>query len=232
MFNSNLIPMYLYQGQPIPRPIRLYDYLLARQGIVKRLETQYVSADQLLVPIDTPLTGLRLADYSPQPVRFKLPRIPGHLLREALADARQNIDLEFMYQFRFDATTHRWTVTRPEQDQSRAHVGYSFDPAGIVVDLHSHNRMPAFFSPTDDRDELGGRFYAVMGHLEQEPPELILRLGFYGHWLYNVPALAIFEDIEPFEEIYLETAELANVEYAEPLATRGGWLTNLFNWRQ
>jgi len=232
MFNRNLIPMYLYLGQPIPRPTRLYDYLLAKQGIVKRLETQYVSADHLLVPIDTPLTGLRLVDYPLQPVRFKLPRIPGQLLREALADARQNIELEFMYQFRFDPTGHLWTVTRPEQDQARAHVCYSYDPAGIVVDLHSHNVMPAFFSPVDDRDELGGRFYAVMGHLEQETPELILRLGMYGHWLYNVPALAIFEDIEPLEEIYLETAELANVEYAEPLVTRGGWLTNLFNWRQ
>ena len=29
-----------------------------------------------------------------------------------------------------------------------------------------------------------------------------------------------------------ETAELANVDYAPPLANRGGWLTNLFNWRQ
>jgi len=104
MFNNNLIPLYLYLGQPIPRPTRLYDYLLAAQGIVKRLETQYVSADQLLVLIETPLTGLRLADYPLQPVRFKLPRIPGQLLRDALADARQNIELEFMYQFRFDPT--------------------------------------------------------------------------------------------------------------------------------
>ena len=52
------------------------------------METQYVSADQLLVSIDTPLTGLRLAEYPLQPVRFKLPRIPGQLLQDALADAR------------------------------------------------------------------------------------------------------------------------------------------------
>ena len=231
MFNNTLIPLYLYLGQPVPRPTRLYDYLIAAQGIVKRLETQYVSADQILVPIDTPLTGLRLADYPFQPVHFKLPRIPGQLLRDALADARQNIELEFMYQFRFDPTNQHWTVTRPEQDQSRTHVGYTFDPTGIVVDLHSHNVMPAFFSPTDDRDEMGGRFYAVMGHLERDTPELILRLGFYGHWLYNVPALAIFDDIAPFEEIYLDTVDLATVDYPEPLAARGGWLTNLFQWR-
>ena len=87
MFNNNLIPLYLYLGQPVPRPARLYDYIISAQGIIKRLETQYVSADQLLVPIETPLTGLRLADYPLQPVRFKLPRIPGQMLRDALADA-------------------------------------------------------------------------------------------------------------------------------------------------
>jgi PRTRC genetic system protein A len=231
MFNNPLIPLYLFLGQPLPRPARLYDYVIAAQGIVKRLETQYVSADQLLASIDTPLTGLRLAAYPLQPVRFKLPRIPGHLLREALTDARRNIDLEFMYQFRFDPVTNHWTVTRPEQDQSRTHVGYTFDPAGIVVDCHSHNVMPAFFSPTDDRDELGGRFYAVMGHLERKNPELILRLGFYGHWLYNVPALTIFDDLTPFEEIYLDTVGLAPVGDPEPPAARHGWLTHLFQWR-
>ena len=206
MFNSTLIPLYLYLGQSIPRPAKLYDYVIAAQGIVKRLETQYVSADQLLVPIDTPLTGLRLAEYPLQPVRFKLPRIPGQLLRDALTDARQNIELEFMYQFRFDSTRHEWQVTRPEQNQSRTHVGYTFNPAGVVVDCHSHNVLPAYFSPVDDRDELGGRFYAVMGHLERENPELVLRVGLYGHWLYNIPALTIFYDLGLFVEVSFEIA--------------------------
>ena len=231
MLPETLIPLYLYQGHPPARPSRLYDYLLSAQGLVKRLETPYVSADQLLVPIETPLTGLRLAEYPLQPVRFKLPRIPGQLLRDALADARRNIELEFMYHFRFDAARSEWRVTRPEQAQSRTHVGYSFDPTGIVLDLHSHNGMPAYFSGVDDRDELGGRLYAVMGHLDRGRPELILRLGFYGTWLYNIPALTIFDDISPFEEVYLDSAEIARVEAFEPAPARGGWLSHLLPWR-
>ncbi|MCP4385693.1 MAG: hypothetical protein GY798_30510, partial [Hyphomicrobiales bacterium] len=137
-----------------------------------------------------------------------------------------------IYHFRFDPANGCWSVTRPEQDQSRTRVGYTYDPAGIAVDLHSHNTMPAFFSPTDDRDELGGRFYAVMGHLERENPELVLRLGLYGHWLYNVPAPALFDDLGPFVEVYAETAELACVEQPEPATIPGGWLTNLFTWRK
>ena len=70
-----------------------------------------------------------------------------------------------------------------------------------------------------------------MGNLERAHPELVLRLGFYGTWLYNVQALAIFDDIAPFEAIYLDTVDLATVDYPEPLAARGGWLTNLFQWR-
>ena len=37
MLRNTLIPLYLYLGQPVPRPTRLYDYLIAAQGIVKRL---------------------------------------------------------------------------------------------------------------------------------------------------------------------------------------------------
>jgi hypothetical protein len=91
--------------------------------------------------------------------------------------------------------------------------------------------MPAYFSGVDDRDELGGRLYAVMGHLDRSRPELLLRLGFYGTWLYNIPALTIFDDISPFEEVYLDSAEIARVEAREPAPARGGWLSPLLPWR-
>ena len=35
---SSLIPLYLYQGHPLPPPMRLYDYVLAAQGLIKRIE--------------------------------------------------------------------------------------------------------------------------------------------------------------------------------------------------
>jgi hypothetical protein len=57
--------------------------------------------------------------------------------------------------------------------------------------------MPAFLSPQDDRDEQGGRFYAVLGRLNQPQPHLTLRLGLYGHWLPLDPA-TLFTDIIPF----------------------------------
>lgn len=226
MLNSTLIPLYLHLGQPVPRPERLYDYLIAAQGIIKRVESPYASADTLLVPISESLIGLHLQPYPLQPLRLKVPRIPGRLLLDVLADARSNIDLEFMYHFRY-SPAQGWSVTRPEQAQSWARVGYSHDPTGVVLDLHSHHTMPAFFSATDDGDERGGRFYAVIGHLDRAAPQLILRAGMYGHWLHNVPGLALFDDLGPFVDTYIDEAAVS--VSPEP---GDGWLSKLWSWRR
>ena len=229
----NNIPLYLYQGCPIGRPQTLYDYILAEQGLIKRVENNIASADCLLAPVAVPLIGLRLQPYPLQPLRFKLPRIPGRLLQDVLADARSNLDLEFMYHISFDPVLGQWQVSRPEQQQSRVHVGYHYqDPGKIVVDLHSHNRMQAFFSPTDDGDERGGRFYAVMGRLDRAQPELVVRLGMYGSWLYNVPGLVLFDDLGPFVDGYLETEEIYDIAPGSPDADRSGWLANFFRRQQ
>lgn len=224
MFKSNLIPLYMYLGHPMQRPERLYDYVIAEQGIIKRVETPYASADALLAPITEKLIGLHLQSYHLQPLQLKVPRIPSRLLLDVLADARSNIDIEFMYHFRY-SPAQGWSVTRPEQAQSWARVGYSHDPTGVVLDLHSHHTMPAFFSGTDDGDERGGRFYAVMGHIDHATPQLILRLGMYGHWLYNVPGLALFDDLGPFVDTYVDEAAIYQAEQED------GWFSKFFLWR-
>ena len=40
----DLIPLYLYQGRPLPPPRHLYDYVLAEQGLIKRIETSQAQA--------------------------------------------------------------------------------------------------------------------------------------------------------------------------------------------
>ena len=55
-------------------------------------------------------------------------------------------------------------------------------PAGVVAEFHSHGSSRAFFSATDDADELGFRIYGVAGRLDRDRPELSLRVGVYGHF--------------------------------------------------
>lgn len=201
-----LIPLYLYLGYDLHRPETMYDYLLAQQGIIKRVETQWASADVLLTPIQETLIGLQLQHYPMQAMRLKPPRIPVALLQQVLTHAQTALGTELLYHFRYNAATG-WTLTYPQQEQSKVRVGYQEpNQQDIVLELHSHNTMPAYFSPTDDRDELGGRFYAVIGHLDQPQPQIVIRLGMFGHWIFNVPPALIFEgDIEPLQPAYLET---------------------------
>ena len=168
---NNLMPLYLYQGRTLPPPQHLYDYVLAAQGLIKRSTNRHTEADLLLVPLPAglELTGLNLQPYPLRGVRLKQARIPGAILQELLADARQDLSREFMYLVRLDPASGRYAIDRPAQHGSAVHVGYSATAnSDVLLEIHSHATMPAFYSPTDDRDEQGGRWYAVMGRLQQE----------------------------------------------------------------
>jgi len=64
--------------------------------------------------------------------------------------------------------------------------------ANTLIEVHSHQRMAAFFSSTDSADEQGFRLYAVLGRLDRDgyEAEIRLRVGVYGHF-YELPATGI-----------------------------------------
>ena len=111
-------------------------------------------------------------------------RIPGRWLHSVLASATRHMPNEAMYQFLWDgrageikpAVQHTWRCVMPGQSQSPLALRFE-DDGQAVVDLHSHNSMPAFFSTTDDGDEGGLRFYAVIGKLGTSQPEIRVRVG-------------------------------------------------------
>lgn len=75
-----------------------------------------------------------------------------------------------------------YRIAIPNQIVSKASAKYQFDhiqPGDvIVVDIHSHNTMRAFFSGTDDSDDKKGIYYAmVAGQLKDKTPQLIARLN-------------------------------------------------------
>jgi PRTRC genetic system protein A len=85
----------------------------------------------------------------------------------------------------------------PEQEASAASVTY---PVGtnVIIDLHSHAGMKAFFSGMDDKDEQGLKVYGVIGTLNRMP-SLKLRLGVYGYF-HPLSYLDVFEgDPEVFD---------------------------------
>ncbi len=228
------VPIHLYRGGQVAHPPGSYDYLLAAQGLIKRIDNAIVRADHFLLPAEVELYGLNLKSYSLSPIQLKVPRIPTRYLHQILQESQERAGVEHMYYAKYDSHSRTWTVLRPEQEQDPTRVRYqaSSDPH-ICLEIHSHNTMPAFFSDTDDRDEMGGRFYAVMGRVDRPQPELVLRLGLYGLWISDVPAEILFEDIAPFKQVtarQYDPHQFENYFYQDEQPGQQTWVNRFFNW--
>jgi PRTRC genetic system protein A len=89
-----------------------------------------------------------------------------------------------------------WSLRIPEQIQSPGGVRPA-DPFNMMardalIEVHSHNSMPAYFSGTDNHDETGFRIYAVIGRIDSHRPEIRVRIGVYGNFI-PVPAGLVFD---------------------------------------
>lgn len=181
-----------HAGEALP-PIKAlgYEYVVAANGLFIRAEDSRMEACALVQAFDKPLFGL--AEVKPC-ARLKLPRLPAILLEGAFGIALDNLPREVMVQFVRD---DGWRLCTPSQEQTRISVTYC-DTPGTVLDLHSHGYMHPFWSNTDNTDEKGLRFYAVIGDLSHAPfmPHICLRAGVYGHYV-DVKLSAIFETNEP-----------------------------------
>lgn len=107
-----------------------------------------------------------------------------------------------------------YRIAIPNQVVSKASVKYESDhikPGDIIVlDIHSHNTMGAFFSSTDNSDDKKGIYYAaVVGHLDKKDPQIISRLN-----IHDVKKEASIEDIfmVPTKEIKVPSEWLDRVK--------------------
>ena len=85
------------------------------------------------------------------------------------------------------------------------------NPDSVLLDMHTHPKMRAGFSFTDNRDETGLKLYAVVGHVGQyrevtpdldheramdyiqsNCPAIRLRVGVYGYF-YQIAWTDVFE---------------------------------------
>ena len=150
-------------------------------------------------------------------------RIPIELLRDFMANAKAIYELhrtEFAAQFyrRPDGTFY---VYYPVQKVFPAHVDYSADENAkfklratdqLVMEVHSHANMGAFFSGGDNANEKSPCFYAVVGgfggtqatavarakYLEYEIPLTLTEIfDFNGSSLEDMMSLATLEPAKP-----------------------------------
>ncbi len=130
-----------------------------------------------------------------------LPKIPYKLLSEVISFFRAQISSEN----EFEALVYvYWSVEKecyyvcvPEQFVSKTRVKATVpdldeDQFVLVMEIHSHNTMPALFSPIDDEDEKATRLYAVIGSLNKLYPDIEIRFSVGGRF-EDVNADAVFE---------------------------------------
>jgi PRTRC genetic system protein A len=159
-----------------------YNYILAGNGVWVDAENEFLRARVQAAPVK--VRGL--ADLEPQLfLRNKIPidyfdRINLIISR----NSERQIYEEQFFVITWNKNKEKFDTWYPPQRQAGSKVKY--DTTGInypvVIELHTHGIMPAFFSQTDNEDERGLRIYAVIGRLDRICPEIRLRVGVYGYW--------------------------------------------------
>lgn len=138
-------------------------------------ETDYLSEFQNITP------GFKMT----------IPKIPMHLLLfiwDFFAGLSERYELEALVHILYDTKRGKYTVRVPRQKLTHVSVESVMDeeyPEHMihVMDIHSHNTMPAQFSPIDDEDEKPTRLYAVMGRLDKVLPEITVRASCGGKFI-------------------------------------------------
>ncbi len=138
-------------------------------------------------------------------VRLETPKVPYELLCDIMAffkEVYRQRKSEAAAQIFWDEENREYFVHIPKQEVSGGSCKYFndeqlIDNYPLVIDIHSHGNMGAFFSNTDDKDDKDLRIYGVVGKLDSAAPEYKFRFG-YGDGTKEINVRDVFE--MPFEE--------------------------------
>lgn len=144
------------------------DYVAAADGLYVRARTPALNVSTRIATATLPYAGI--SEYI---VPANGP-VPTALLREfadmAVADKEREIAAVIVA----DNTGYR-LIRVDGDDRSAGHVTYDdtgVDDDALVIDLHSHGRLPAYFSGQDDRSDLSRRgpyLAMVVGQCDRTP---------------------------------------------------------------
>ena len=151
-----------------------YYYVLAGNGVFVQAEN-----DRLTARVQVAGCGVRGLAPAESKVELHHGKIPLETLMAGLHWFSQDPDTERYFAVRWEG--ERYETVTPEQQGARTSLRYQ-PTESAVLEFHSHGRLGAFFSGTDDRDEQGFRIYGVAGKLGSGTLETVLRVGIYGHF--------------------------------------------------
>lgn len=142
--------------------------------------------------------------------QWNLPKIPKQILevvREFLGLVSDRFETEALVQIGYRPDDGKYEVIIPVQTVDKISVKteemfLSTSRLYHVLDIHSHNTMPAFFSVVDNEDEKANRVYGVMGSFDrmgEKKPEMLFRAATGGRFV-SLSVADVFSDAEVDEE--------------------------------
>ena len=153
-----------------------------------------------------------------------LPKIPYNTLSEIIAFFKSYVEkdgaVEALAYIYWSFADSRYYVYVPKQIVGKARVDSSLpemdeDKFMLVMEIHSHNTMPGFFSPTDDSDEKATRLYTVVGRMDKVFPEIKTRISCGGKFVEIAPE-EVFEGYSgTFPEKWRESVEIGKRPHKE-----------------
>lgn len=164
-----------------------------------------------------------------------LPKIPMHILMFVLNFFKrlsERYEVEALVHILYDTIHRKYTLRVPKQELTAVSVDSVMEedyPDYLihVMDIHSHNTMPAKFSDTDDRDEKATRLYAVAGRFDQVFPEIAVRASCGGRFIPLRPEEVFESDFKayPYPPIWEEQLTLPEPEPLPALPSRASRVT-------
>jgi len=171
-----------------PSPIPPVYHSLDEEGTV--WEVRMTQTGRFQVPVRGPQ-----ALASSRAFEFSVPKIPRTCLTEIVARCQVHPDVEHLAYVVYD-TRSGYHVLWPEQHANAVSVVgcgvLESEDFFVVAHIHSHGRLPAFFSATDDADEVRTGLYGVLGRCHEDSPELRFRMSCGGHFRPLAPE-ALFD---------------------------------------
>jgi len=110
-----------------------------------------------------------------------LPPCPASLLARTVGIFKERPNTEAMVALVYDTETERYELVWQGEKADRSSVDYvpltDDERHIVVVEIHSHHTMDAYFSRTDDASERASRIYGVIGRVERERPDALFRFA-------------------------------------------------------
>ncbi|KPL89973.1 Mov34/MPN/PAD-1 family protein [Herpetosiphon geysericola] len=202
---ANLVRHYIAAAdQPLPPPTPGIDWLFAANGLFKRATNAALSATICVEQYNTSIYGLNALLPSVQwnHHRGLLPASWLDALLNSACDActlpsgmLRPLEKQWFVIWRNNGVR---LIAPTEQHASAGSVRYAMPQEPVLLDIHSHHTMRAYFSGTDDRDDQGLSISMVVGNIF-EKPEAVARLNVYGH-RQRIPLTMLFDGLGPFTE--------------------------------